>query len=135
MQSSLGASAANESHASTASPQNYRCSSVQSEFSSRIGRGGRFHQRLLRGLLDAVASGIPTLCFADDLDHYRPYLTDGFIDEVPCLVTERGTGAFIDGIKKAVGSCDESVKAFRNRWVGASDGKAGTRVADLLERL
>ena len=87
------------------------------------------------GLLDAVASGIPTLCFADDLDHYRPYLTDGFIDEVPCLVTERGTGAFIDGIKKAVGSCDESVKAFRNRWVGASDGKAGTRVADLLERL
>ena len=46
------------------------------------------------GLLDAVASGIPTLCFADDLDHYRPYLTDGFIDEVPCLVSESGTGAF-----------------------------------------
>ena len=33
------------------------------------------------GLLDAVAGGIPTLCFADDLDHYRKYLTDGFIDE------------------------------------------------------
>ena len=48
MQSSLRASATNESHASTASPQNHRCPSVQSEFSSRIGRGGRFHQRLLR---------------------------------------------------------------------------------------
>ena len=87
------------------------------------------------GLLDAVAGGIPTLCFADDLDHYRKYLTDGFIDEVPCLVSESGTGAFMDGIKKADGSPDEDVKAFRNRWVGACDGNAGTRVADLLERL
>ncbi|MBT6176884.1 MAG: glycosyltransferase [Deltaproteobacteria bacterium] len=86
------------------------------------------------GLLDAIAAQTPTICFADDLDHYRNQLTPGFIDEVPNLVTKPGSASFLDALKSAeTGS--EKLDRFRKRWVGACDGSSGVRVARLLEGL
>lgn len=86
------------------------------------------------GLLDAIAAQIPTLCFADDLDHYYHQLTPGFVDEVPNLITTPGSQAFVDALKTAHHDSDKLHK-FRERWVGACDGRAGARVAKLVEGL
>ncbi len=84
------------------------------------------------GLLDAIAGNIPTVCFADDLASYIQNLTGGFLDEVPNLVTSKGSAAFIAGIRKAR-SDTKQFRYFRRKWVGACDGSAGKRVAEFVE--
>jgi CDP-glycerol glycerophosphotransferase (TagB/SpsB family) len=84
------------------------------------------------GLLDAIAAKIPTVCFADDVEHYVHQLTPDFLTEVPNLVTQKGTDAFVSSIRK-VSVAGDCMNAFRNKWVGACDGEVATRVAALVE--